>query len=558
MTARIAKSTHREGLPSALNATDCPTITRVGFAPIVRVDPDRREIELCATSEAVDAHGTVFAYAASRDAFARWAGNVREMHERKAVGRRVAVRCDDTARKVYVRVRISHGAEDTWRKVLDGTLRGASIGAANVVWRREPSRDGAGEDIPIATRYDLVELSLVDLPSNPDALGITLVRTLVRDGVPLASQLDDVDERDDEKLARLGFVQGNLGLEEVPDVAADPTESGTAQAIAAAALARGRAAVASESDVPGVHRTPRRERASEAAPGHTAKRARLAALGAPGYVAPDPAMNGQGTDGGVNAAETVHSPNRPPALQARDRPTARARGPFSANPDGPPDMGVPARASERPIPAGAPGGRPAADVAADRDDDDGHDRAAHLHGAARAILRACGCPACHTALAMLDEDDGGESDGADDGSDDGTENRLVTARFTRALRTRLDAHTQRLAGSIAAVHADVGQFGALLHTIERRVAAIEEQPMPGGPRLRVADKTHALLPSGGGAYGGAPAAGEQLRALEALAGRLSDPQAQIAVATEMIRLQQQAAGLAPDQQAMPRAGLGGY
>ena len=77
------------------------------------VDEERREIELCATSEAVDTYGTIFSYEASRDAFDRWAGNVREMHERKAVGRRVAVRCDDQARKVYVHVRISTGAEDT-------------------------------------------------------------------------------------------------------------------------------------------------------------------------------------------------------------------------------------------------------------------------------------------------------------------------------------------------------------------------------------------------------------------------------------------------------------
>jgi hypothetical protein len=110
--------------------TGAARLSRVGYAPIVRLDPARREIELCATSEALDAHGTVFDYEASKDAFTRWIGNVREMHERRAVGMRVAARCDDEARKVYVRVRISRGAQDTWEKVLDGTLRGAS-GAAS-------------------------------------------------------------------------------------------------------------------------------------------------------------------------------------------------------------------------------------------------------------------------------------------------------------------------------------------------------------------------------------------------------------------------------------------
>ncbi len=113
---------------------------RIGFAPIVRVDAARREIELCATSETVESHGTIFDYGASKDAFTRWIGNVREMHGRQAVGSRVAVCCDDETRRIHVRIRISRGAQDTWEKVLDGTLRGASIGASDVVWQRQRRR----------------------------------------------------------------------------------------------------------------------------------------------------------------------------------------------------------------------------------------------------------------------------------------------------------------------------------------------------------------------------------------------------------------------------------
>lgn len=164
--------------------------SRVGYAPIVRVDAARREIELCATSEALDAHGTIFDYEASKDAFTRWIGNVREMHERRAVGQRVEVRCDDVTRRVHVRVRISRGAQDTWEKVLDGTRRGASIGASNVVWRRERrSSTGRARAVNVATRYDLAELSLVDNPSNPDALGVTIVR----DAEPDLATLDRID-----------------------------------------------------------------------------------------------------------------------------------------------------------------------------------------------------------------------------------------------------------------------------------------------------------------------------------------------------------------------------
>jgi len=120
---------------------------------------------------------------------------VREMHERKAVGRRVGVRFDDDARKVFVTIRISRGAQDTWEKVCDGTLRGASIGAANVIWEPPLLTSTEGKPQPTkAIAYDLVELSLVDNPSNPDALGFTFVR----DAVPDVRLLDRLDGEPEE------------------------------------------------------------------------------------------------------------------------------------------------------------------------------------------------------------------------------------------------------------------------------------------------------------------------------------------------------------------------
>jgi hypothetical protein len=434
-----------------------PAVTRVGFAPIVRVDAERREIELCATSDALDTYGTIFSYEASRDAFARWEGNVREMHERKAVGRRVAVRCDDATRKIVVRLRISRGAEDTWEKVRDGTLRGASIGASNVRWRQE--RRGARE-VPVAEAYDLVELSLVDLPSNPDAQGVTFVR----DGVPVLALLDPLDGASQPSLpleSQEGVGETTAGAEPLP---ATRGERGTGAEVA-----------------------PRAER--------------LAALGAPGYVTR--------WDGAV---PDYAAPTAVPE-------DARALGAYSTNPDGPPDTGVPARAAERPTEAAygqAPEGN----------------RAEVLHTAARGILLGCGCALCAAALALLDP-----------AADRAPEAALVT----RAL----DAHTRRVDDALRGVHASMSAVAGTLERIERRVAVIEAQPLPGGPHLRVADKTHALRPAGDQG-----AIGEQLRALEGLAGRLSDPQAQLAVATEMIRLQQAAAGYSPALQAMPVAGSG--
>jgi hypothetical protein len=124
------------------------------------VEEAKRELELCATSEALDQHGTIFDYAASKDAFTRWMGNVREMHERVAVGRRMGVRFEDETRRIYVTIRIARGAEATWEKVLDGTLRGASIDATNVRWERQRRRIGEAErEVDVATRLSYQKIA---------------------------------------------------------------------------------------------------------------------------------------------------------------------------------------------------------------------------------------------------------------------------------------------------------------------------------------------------------------------------------------------------------------
>lgn len=144
------------------------------YVPIERKNLDKREIVGTATMEVEDAYGTVIRYDASKDAFARWQGNVREMHDKhKAVGKALDIEYDDAAKKIVVRAKISKGAEDTWQKVLDGTLSGFSIGGRNGTW----SEMKVGErNVPALDRYDLAELSLVDNPGCPGANDLVIVR----------------------------------------------------------------------------------------------------------------------------------------------------------------------------------------------------------------------------------------------------------------------------------------------------------------------------------------------------------------------------------------------
>jgi hypothetical protein len=160
MTRRKNRQAQRALALAGRTAETERQVTRVGFASVSRVEAARRELELCATSEALDQHGTIFDYAASKDAFTRWMGNVREMHERVAVGRRMAVRFEDESRRIFVTIRISRGAEATWEKVLDGTLRGASIGATNARWERQRRLFGEAErEVDVATRWSSPKIS---------------------------------------------------------------------------------------------------------------------------------------------------------------------------------------------------------------------------------------------------------------------------------------------------------------------------------------------------------------------------------------------------------------
>ncbi|GCE14192.1 HK97 family phage prohead protease [Tengunoibacter tsumagoiensis] len=143
------------------------------YIPIERIDREKREVIGTATAEVEDGHGTIFRYQGSKDAFTAWRGNIREMHDpHKAVGRALEIKPDDDNKQIIVRAKISNGAEDTWQKVLDGTLTGFSVGGKNGKWS-EIDKDG--RRVQILDRYDLVELSLVDNPSCPVA-NIAIVR----------------------------------------------------------------------------------------------------------------------------------------------------------------------------------------------------------------------------------------------------------------------------------------------------------------------------------------------------------------------------------------------
>lgn len=145
--------------------------------PFAKVDKSKRLVSGYATLDNLDSQGDVVLAEASATAFARARGNIREMHQPIAVGKMVDFREDEFFdseanngegkfyRGIFVTAYVSKGAEDTWEKVLDGTLTGFSIGGEINEVSNEFVKE-AGKTVRFIKDYDLVELSLVDNPAN--------------------------------------------------------------------------------------------------------------------------------------------------------------------------------------------------------------------------------------------------------------------------------------------------------------------------------------------------------------------------------------------------------
>jgi hypothetical protein len=158
------------------------------FLPFEKVDRDRRRVWGIAQTEDPDHQGDQVSYEASKKAFMAWAktvGNVREMHQPIAAGSVVKVIPDDRNRRILVGVHVSKGAPDTWEKVLDGTLKGFSIGG-KVLESSRVYLESLGKQVRRITDYVLDELSLVDSPAN----GKCLITAVTKRGNRLVANAD--------------------------------------------------------------------------------------------------------------------------------------------------------------------------------------------------------------------------------------------------------------------------------------------------------------------------------------------------------------------------------
>jgi hypothetical protein len=211
-----------------------------GFDFQKATDETQRTVVGFATLDNLDQTGDIVLAKASEEAFRTFRGNIREQHNKtSAVGRMVAFEpaeytnhaTGEVYKGIRVAVRISEGAEDTWKKCKDGTYSGFSIQGA--VLASEPYFDKAsGQTVKIISKYRLTELSLVDNPANELANFETVYKAL--DGEDLEKSFDTQnlfycpvdnvaakDSKDSypcgacgENMARIGTVSENEDMKE--------------------------------------------------------------------------------------------------------------------------------------------------------------------------------------------------------------------------------------------------------------------------------------------------------------------------------------------------------
>ena len=129
------------------------------FAEIAKIDEEQRLVMGYASTEAMDKQGEIVKLDAIKAALPDYLefGNIREMHQPSAVGIAKGAEVDETG--LYLTAKVVDDA--AWTKVKEGVYKGFSIGG------KVTARDAIRKNV--VTGVDLMEISLVDRPANPEA-----------------------------------------------------------------------------------------------------------------------------------------------------------------------------------------------------------------------------------------------------------------------------------------------------------------------------------------------------------------------------------------------------
>lgn len=140
------------------------------FAPITKVDYEKREVWGTLAEEAPDKVREIFDYEGSKPYFKTWnanfekltqnldqpsLGNTREMHTKSAAGKFITMEYDDDNKRINVASKVVD--DQAWKKVVEGVYTGFSIGGDYVKRWDDPTAPGHKRYIASPTEGSLVD-----------------------------------------------------------------------------------------------------------------------------------------------------------------------------------------------------------------------------------------------------------------------------------------------------------------------------------------------------------------------------------------------------------------
>ncbi len=140
------------------------------YTPFTKVDAAQHIVTGVITSEAPDVQDDVITYEASKKAVTKPGGygawrNVRAMHKDVAAGIAQDIVCNDLSRNITISAKIIDPHE--WAKVEAGVYKGFSLGGQS---NASTLQKVGNKTLRVHTDVDILEVSLVDRPANPEAV----------------------------------------------------------------------------------------------------------------------------------------------------------------------------------------------------------------------------------------------------------------------------------------------------------------------------------------------------------------------------------------------------
>jgi len=144
------------------------------------LDSDERIIEGYATTETVDRENEIITREAVRDAIEKYMmfPTIRFMHERKPIGKAIDFAIDHKGLRIKAKIlKNIKEADEAWLMIKEGILRAFSIGG-RILEAKQYFDKNLGKTVRKITKMELLEVSLVDVPANPETLITVLSKSL--------------------------------------------------------------------------------------------------------------------------------------------------------------------------------------------------------------------------------------------------------------------------------------------------------------------------------------------------------------------------------------------